>query len=56
MLSLIVNKNDNYYQLKNSLDNGRIFLINNTQELPSIIEYTISKGYHIVPLSRLITE
>ncbi len=56
MLSIIVNKNDNYYALKNDLYSGRIFLINNTKELPNVIEYILSKGYHIVSLSELIKE
>ena len=56
MFSLLINKNDNYQNIKNNLDNGHIFFINNTKELPNIIEYIISKGYNIVPLSELITE
>lgn len=56
MLSLLVNKDDNYYTLKSTLDNGHIYLITNTKELPSIIEYTLSKGYSIIPLSKLISE
>ena len=56
MLSLLVNKDNNYYNLKSSLENGHIFLINNSKELPNVIEYIKSKGYNIVPLSKLITE
>lgn len=56
MLSLLVNKDDNYYNIKNNLDNGHIYLVNNTQELSSIIEYILSKGYSISPLSNLISE
>ena len=56
MLSILVSKNDNYQSIKDNLDNGHIFLINNTQELAMIGEYIISKGYKIVPLSELITE
>ena len=55
MLSLLVNTS-NFYNIKNNLDNGNIFLIDNTQELPKTIEYIISKGYNIVPLSELIIE
>ena len=55
MLSILI-KNKNFYNIKNNLNNGSIFLIDNTQELPKIIEYIISKGYNIVPLSELIIE
>lgn len=55
MLSILT-KSSNFYNIKNNLDNGSIFLIDNTQELPKIIEYIISKGYNIVPLSELIIE
>lgn len=55
MLSLLVNTS-NFYNIKNNLDNGNIFLIDNTQELSKIIEYIISKGFNIVPLSELIVE
>ena len=44
MLSLIVNKDDSYNNLKSALYNGRIFLITNTKELPNVIEYILSKG------------
>ena len=50
----ILAKDTNYYNI--NLENGNIFLINNTKELDKIIEYIISKGYNIVPLSELITE
>ena len=56
MLSIFINKDDNYYNLKNNLENGHIFLINNTKELSNVIEYIKSKGYSIVPLSKLIAE
>lgn len=56
MLSLLVNKYDNYQTIKNNLNNGNIILINNTKELSNIYEYIISKGYNVVPLSELITE
>ena len=56
MLSILVNKYDNYQTIKNNLDNGHIYLINNTKELSNIYEYIISKGYNIVSLSELITE
>lgn len=56
MLSLLVNSNDNYNTIKNNLTNGKIILINNTQELSNIIKYIKNKGYNIVPLSNIITE
>ena len=46
----------NYQQIKLNLSNGNLYLIDNTQELDTIIEYITSKGYNIVPLSELITE
>lgn len=56
MLSIIPSLNTNYQNIKNNLNNGSIILIDNTKQLSSIIEYIISKGYKIVPLSNLITE
>lgn len=56
MLSLLVNKNDSYNNLKSALYNGRIFLITNTKELSNVIEYTLSKGYNIAPLSKTLVE
>ena len=56
MLSLLSTNNANSYNIKNNLNNGNFFLIDNTKELNAIIEYITSKGYNIVPLSTLITE
>ena len=56
MLSIIPKTNNNYTSIKSNLNNGNIFLIENTMELNTIIEYILSKGYNIVPLSQLITE
>lgn len=56
MLSLYLSKYDNYYSIKNNLENGKIYVIDNTKELPSIIEYISSRGYNLVSLSELITE
>lgn len=56
MLSIIPKTNTNYYNIKLNLENGNIFLIENTKELNTITEYIISKGYNIVPLSELIVE
>ena len=56
MFSLYIDKFATLNYVKNNLSNGSLFLINNTQELNNIIEYILSKGYKIVPLSSLITE
>lgn len=56
MLSFIPSIQKNYNDIKNNLQNGNIILINNTQELPSIIDYIKNKGYNILPLSKVITE
>ena len=56
MFSLHIDKFATLNYVKNNLSNGSLFLINNTQELNNIIEYILSKGYKIVPLSSLITE
>lgn len=56
MLSIIPNIDGNYYNIKKNLKNGSIILINNTKELNATIEYINSKGYTIVPLSKLIVE
>lgn len=55
-MSSIYTTPTNINQIKNNLSNGSIYLINNTQELSSIIDYILSKGYKIVPLSQNITE
>lgn len=56
MFSLYIDKFATINYIKNNLSNGSLFLINNTQELNNVIEYILSKGYKIVPLSSLITE
>ena len=56
MLSIMPKTNINYLNIKSNLENGSLILINNTQELPSIIEYILSKGYSIIPLSDIIKE
>ena len=55
MLSLITT-HINYQKLKTNLNSGNFYLIDNTMELDIIVEYIVSKGYNIVPLSELITE
>jgi len=56
MLSIMSKTNSNYYNIKLNLNNGNFYLIDNTKELAPTIEYIISKGYNIVPLSELIIE
>jgi len=56
MLSIIPKTNITSYNIKLNLENGNIFLIENTRELNTITEYIISKGYNIVHLSELIVE
>ncbi len=56
MFSLIPKTNITSFNIKNNLGNGSILLIDNSKELNGIIEYILSKGYHIVPLSKLIYE
>ena len=56
MLSLYIDTITNYYNIKDNLENGKIYVIDNTKELNNISQYIISKGYNIVPLSELITE
>ena len=56
MLSIMPSTNINYFNLKNNLENGNLILIDNTKELTSIVEYILSKGYNIIPLSELIKE
>lgn len=56
MLSIIPSIQGNYNDIKNNLQNGSIILINNTKELPTIIDYIKTKGYNITQLSKTITE
>lgn len=56
MLSIIPSITGNYNNIKNNLQNGSIILINNSQELSSIIDYIKNKGYSIEPLSNIIKE
>lgn len=46
----------NYFNIKDKLTNGGIYLIDNTKELNGIIEYALGKGYSIIPLQELIKE
>lgn len=56
MLSIIPSITNNYNDIKNNIQNGSIILINNTQELPNVIDYIKSKGYQILPLSKVVKE
>ena len=56
MFSIIPSITGNYTNIKNNLENGSIILINNTQELSTIIDYIKQKGYIISPLSTTISE
>lgn len=56
MLSIMPSINGNYNKIKENLKNGSIILINNTKELPNIIDYIKNKGYKIDTLSNVIKE
>ena len=56
MLSIIPSINGSYNDIKNKLQNVSIININNSKELPNIIDYIKNKGYEIVPLSNIIKE
>lgn len=56
MLSITPSITGTYNDIKKKLTNGSIILINNTQELPNIIDYIKNKGYTIETLSKIITE
>lgn len=45
-----------YYNIKNSISNGSIILLDNINEIDIIIKYIKRKGYDIVTLSRLLNE
>ncbi len=56
MLSLIPKTNITSFNIKNNIASGSMLLIDNSKELNGVIEYILSKGYRIVPLSELIYE
>ena len=56
MMVIIPNIIGNYNEIKNNLSNGSIILLENTDNIKLIIKYINSKGYNIVPLSKLLTE
>lgn len=45
-----------YYEVKNNLSNGSIIFLNNMNDIDNVVRYINSKGYNIVPLSRLLSE
>lgn len=45
-----------YYDVKNNLTSGSIILLNNLNDIDSIVKYIKSKGYNIVTLSNLLSE
>lgn len=45
-----------YYEIKNNLSNGSIILLNNLNDIDSIVKYIESKGYNIVTLGKLLSE
>lgn len=56
MLSIMPTIKGQYTNITNNISSGSIILIENTQELASIIKYINTKGYNIVALSKLIVE
>lgn len=56
MLSIMASIRGDITNIKNKLENGSIILINNSMEVKIINDYINSKGYEIVPLSKLIYE
>lgn len=56
MYTVIPNIIGGYYEIKNKLSNGNMILLNNLNDVDSIIKYIKSKGYNIVALSRLLNE
>ena len=56
MFSIHIDKITNLNNIKNNLANGKIFIIDNSQELDNIIQYILKKGYKIVTLSNNIHE
>lgn len=56
MLVVIPNIIGNYNDIKNNLSGGSIILLEDISNIDIIIKYINSKGYNIVPLSKLLTE
>ena len=45
-----------YYEVKNSLSNGSIILVDKMNDIDNVIRYINSKGYNVVTLGRLLSE
>ena len=45
-----------YYEIKNKLSNGNIILLDNLNDIDTIIKYIKGKGYNIVSLGKLLSE
>lgn len=56
MYVIIPNIMGGYYNVKNNLSNGSIILLDNLNDIDTIIRYIQSKGYSIVSLSNLLSE
>ena len=56
MLVVIPSVTGGYNNIKNNLTGGSIILLEDTSNIDIIIKYINSKGYTIVPLSKLLTE
>ena len=56
MLVVIPSIIGGYNNIKNNLTGGSIILLEDTSNIGIVIKYINSKGYTIVPLSKLLTE
>lgn len=56
MFVVIPNIIGDYYELKKDLSSGSIILLENPNNINIIIKYISSRGYEIVPLSKLLSE
>lgn len=45
-----------YYDVKNNLSNGSIFLLNSLDDIDIIVKYISSRGYNVVSLDNLLSE
>lgn len=56
MYTVVPNIIGGYYEVRNSLSNSSIILLNNLNDIDNIIRYIKSKGYNIVTLGKLLQE